>query len=192
MYVVDKATMCLAEKLADKAGTDFFTLMQNAGNAAADYIVKNTDIKDKKIFILCGKGNNGGDGFVMANQLALLGAHVFICLPLGAPVTDIANKAYGQMAKSISEIDTEIALLLLKENKFDIIIDALFGTGFSGEEPKGKIKEFFDRENKRYPNWIEQVDYDNQSLYRKLIYSAMYHNRPWMMKAIMYLRKILY
>ena len=144
MYVVDKATMCLAEKLADKSGTDFFTLMQNAGNAAANYIAKNTDIKDKKIFILCGKGNNGGDGFVMANRLALLGAHVFICLPLGAPVTDIANKAYGQMAKSVSEIDTEIALLLLKENKFDIIIDALFGTGFRGEEPKGKIKEFFD------------------------------------------------
>ena len=55
-----------------------------------------------------------------------------------------------------------------------------------------QIKEFFDRENKRYPNWIEQVDYDNQSIYRKMIYSAMYHNRPWMIKAIMWIRRILY
>lgn len=143
MYVVDKATMLSAEKFADKSGTDFFALMQNAGNSAADYIAGSTDIKNKKILIVCGKGNNGGDGFVMANRLALFGAHIFICLPLGEPATEISKKAYSQMNKNVSVIDSEIAILLLKENKFDIVIDALFGTGFSGEEPKGDIKEIF-------------------------------------------------
>ncbi len=143
MYVVDKATMCLAEKFADKSGTDFFALMQNAGGAAADYIANNTDTKDKKICIICGKGNNGGDGFVMANRLAFEGTQVSVVLPLGEPATPIAQKAYGQMEKSVSVIDTGSAISLLKEKKFDIIIDALFGTGFSGQSPRDNIAELF-------------------------------------------------
>lgn len=143
MYVVDKATMSLAEKLADKSGTDFFTLMQNAGNAAADYIADNTEIKNKKICIICGKGNNGGDGFVIANRLALSDAKVFVVLPLGEPATETAGKAFSGMGKSVSVIDTASIVSLFAENKFDIIIDALFGTGFSGEKPKGDIETIF-------------------------------------------------
>lgn len=143
MYVVDKATMRLAEKLADESGTDFFTLMQNAGNIAADYILDNTEIKNKKICIICGKGNNGGDGFVIANRLALSDATVFVVLPLGEPATQTAEKAFSQMGKSVSVIDRDSAISFLTENKFDIIIDALFGTGFSGEKPKGDTQTVF-------------------------------------------------
>ena len=55
-----------------------------------------------------------------------------------------------------------------------------------------EIKKFFRRENKRYPNWIQKVEYDKQSLYRKLIYKAMYKNRPICIKLIMWLRAKLY
>jgi glycosyltransferase involved in cell wall biosynthesis len=55
-----------------------------------------------------------------------------------------------------------------------------------------EIKKFFEKENKRYPNWINEVDYENQSTYRKLIFKAMYKNIPWLIKFVLFLRKILY
>ena len=54
------------------------------------------------------------------------------------------------------------------------------------------IKSWFKIENKRYPNWLDKIDYKNQSLYRKLIYKAMYKNRPIFIKLIMWLRAKLY
>ena len=55
-----------------------------------------------------------------------------------------------------------------------------------------ELKLYFEEQNSRYPNWIEYVDIENQSIYRRQIYKAMYYNRPWMIKLIMFLRKIMY
>ena len=51
-------------------GTPTHQLMENAGNAVATYLHKNTTFDKKNILILCGIGNNGGDGFVAARHLA--------------------------------------------------------------------------------------------------------------------------
>lgn len=55
-----------------------------------------------------------------------------------------------------------------------------------------EIKAWYKKENARYPDWIKNVDYENQSIYRKLIYKAMYKNNALAIKAIMWIRKILY
>ena len=55
-----------------------------------------------------------------------------------------------------------------------------------------EIREFFEKENQRYSGWIDKVDFKNQSTYRKLIYKAMYKNKPFLIKFIMYLRRQLY
>ena len=54
------------------------------------------------------------------------------------------------------------------------------------------IKKWLREKNKKYPNWIYEVDFDNQNLYRKLIYKAMYNENPYMIKLVMWIRRIMF
>lgn len=55
-----------------------------------------------------------------------------------------------------------------------------------------EIKKFYREENRRYPQWIEQINLRNQSLYRRLIYKAMYKNHVGMIRFLMFLRRLVY
>lgn len=55
-----------------------------------------------------------------------------------------------------------------------------------------EVKEFYKLANDKYPKWINNVGYENQSLYRKLIFNAMYKSRPIMIKFIMWIRRRIY
>ena len=55
-----------------------------------------------------------------------------------------------------------------------------------------EIKKWFAQENQRYPEWIKYVGYEKQSIYRKLVYKAIYYNVPFLLKGIMFLRKFFY
>ena len=144
MYVVDKATMQLAEAKADSKGTTFFALMQNAGEQAAEYILNNTKAANQKVLILCGKGNNGGDGFVMAGRLAEK-HRVTVALVFGEPSTETARQAFAQMPEDKVEIiGPEDCINRIKTEKFDITVDAVFGTGYNGQPPKGSLAELFE------------------------------------------------
>ncbi|MEE9258408.1 MAG: NAD(P)H-hydrate dehydratase [Nitrospinaceae bacterium] len=112
-------------------------LMENAGLAAASLIHENVpDLMEKKVVIACGKGNNGGDGFVIARHLFIDGVHVDILL-LGkrsqlksdARVNaDIAFKM-GIPIHEVNEKNLSAQNHLLRHSH--IIVDALFGTGLS-------------------------------------------------------------
>lgn len=54
------------------------------------------------------------------------------------------------------------------------------------------IKNWFIKENKKYPDWINKVDYNSQSFYKRLIYKAMYNSNAKLIKFIMFIRRILY
>ena len=138
MYVVDRNTMVSAEKLTENKGTSLYNLMLNAGNAAASFVIENGNIVGKRVCILCGKGNNGGDGFVMARRLSLY-AEVSVVMVLGKPATELSKKAFAQMGSNIKVLNCDN----FNFKNYDIIIDAVFGTGYNGEEPKGQLKELF-------------------------------------------------
>lgn len=55
-----------------------------------------------------------------------------------------------------------------------------------------EIREYFAEQNERYPDWIKNIDLDRQSVYRRQIYKAIYYNKPFMIKLIMFARKIMY
>ncbi len=126
-------------------------LMECAGYSFAMEIIKRYKLNDtSKALILCGTGNNGGDGFVIARHLSSFGIKSNVLL-LGIPEkirTEEAKLNWNIIARSLNltistniiNDSTEIVNFLsnFKDNEFqfNIIIDALLGTGI-----RGKIRE---------------------------------------------------
>ena len=66
MRVLTAAEIRGLESCAVESGVSMETLMENAGAAVTAAVTEKMDVTGKKTIILCGKGNNGGDGFVAA------------------------------------------------------------------------------------------------------------------------------
>jgi hydroxyethylthiazole kinase-like uncharacterized protein yjeF len=113
-------------------------LMENAGRSVAEQIEKVCpDLNQKSIMVLCGRGNNGGDGFVVARYLALRGATPSILLfsePEKLRGDALSNwkiaRAMGLQIRILSK-PPDAKSYLKKAVAPDIIVDALFGTGLS-------------------------------------------------------------
>jgi len=117
-------------------------LMENAGRNVAEEILKMLDDPQQaKVAILCGKGNNGGDGFVIARHLHNHG--ILVDVFLVARVSDIVKDGDAgtnlqillNMKIPVKEIlDIPGVNNILNElNGYHILVDALFGTGLSGD-----------------------------------------------------------
>jgi len=113
-----------ADRLAVKAGIPGETLMENAGRALADALCQRAD--PGPVLVLCGPGNNGGDGFVAARYLAERGWRPRLAL-LGA-----RNALQGDAALQAARWDGDILKLEEVEPEAgEAVIDALFGAGLS-------------------------------------------------------------
>ncbi len=124
MDVLTKELIRRSEEKAVQSGAfSFLELMKKAGDRACEIICNSINVKNKKIAILCGNGNNGGDGFVIAQNLKSRGALVTVIMPLDEPVTDSAKHYYSLL----SGIDFKDDL----DSEYDIIIDAIFGIGLN-------------------------------------------------------------
>lgn len=135
MKVFNTETMKKAEALSVQAGTTYFRLMENAGTAAANFIKETVSPVGLTAAILCGSGNNGGDGFVIARKLYEMGSKPFVVLGLGEPKTEDAAKMRSLLPEGISVYDAEkfSATALRMISSAEIIVDAIFGTGLTRE-----------------------------------------------------------
>ncbi len=118
------------------AGT---TLMENAGRGAAQVIADRfSPIAGKRILVVCGKGNNGGDGFVCARHLTIAGARpqVVLLARSGELKGDAGLHFAGLVTVGVPVIEVTDAVTLthLRElgQESDLVVDALLGTGVSG------------------------------------------------------------
>jgi len=122
----------------EQAGIPGLVLMENAGRGITDAIESFFDgLAGKSVAIVAGRGNNGGDGFVVARHIAIRGGHavVFLVAPeakitgdaatnlailrgLGADVRDATGEAMGCLANALEG--------------FDLLVDAIGGTGIEG------------------------------------------------------------
>ena len=138
MFVVTSKQMYNAECNAVERGISFTQLMENAGQACTKLIIKHFAIEKgskKKVLVICGKGKNGGDGFVIARALWEHGCDVTVMLACGEPKADDAIEMYSLVeATSIDIIryNSNLTLLKNKIESAEIIVEAVFGTGFSG------------------------------------------------------------
>lgn len=121
-------------------GIPSLLLMENAGSSVAWFVEDNFGpVEGKQILIACGKGNNGGDGYVAARHLLNQGASVQVVLMAsprelrGDAKTNFQILAKLQKAESSHLSIIEYSQRLPRSLRPpDIIIDALLGTGFSG------------------------------------------------------------
>jgi len=138
MKVVTAAIMQEIDRRAiEEFGLPGEILMNSAGRFVADYIESN--YKDVTVNIVCGTGNNGGDGFTAAYYLAnhKRRVRVILCgsMERVSPVSRIFMNLCIKAGLSIESADsTQQAEEIIFEN--GIIIDSVFGTGFRGT-PEG-------------------------------------------------------
>jgi hydroxyethylthiazole kinase-like uncharacterized protein yjeF len=128
------------ENKAAEQGMSHRRMMENAGSAAARVIKDKYGVKNKRIAVVCGRGNNGGDGFVAARKLFDEGAEVNIILVSGLPQTEISTENLIKAREKglpILNIEQHQNKAMLFIKTADMIVDCIFGTGFHGE-PKGE------------------------------------------------------
>src|SRR5438270_11253110 len=126
MRAIDRAT-------SERFGVPSLTLMENAGAAVADYVLSH-HAAAQRIVVFCGKGNNGGDGFVAARLLHQKGKDVqVILLADPAGLRGDAAIMYSKLPNaaivvhSSEELKTEVVGRTLDA---DLHLDAILGTGF--------------------------------------------------------------
>ena len=118
--------MQAAEQAAIARGATVEQLMERAGAALAEATYRFAG--PTPTLILCGPGNNGGDGYVAARHLASRGAPVRIAA-LGEPNSEASKRARSQWTGEVESLSAETP-------EAPILIDALFGTGLKrGLEP---------------------------------------------------------
>lgn len=138
--MVTCAEMKALEQAADRAGLSYYQMMENAGSRAAEIILQHAPETEKAV-IFCGKGNNGGDGFVAARKLRQAGLQVQVVLVEGEPVTADAKTNYELLSGDVEIFDGKDYRL----KDADLLVDAIYGTGFHGSlrSPADRIIECF-------------------------------------------------
>ncbi|GAB4264276.1 NAD(P)H-hydrate dehydratase [Thermincola ferriacetica] len=149
MFLVTAEEMQNLDKLTiDQVGIPGVVLMENAGLQVVKVIKEILgEVPGKQVAVFAGKGNNGGDGFVIARHLLNMGAEVKVLLN-GEPA-DITGDAkvnlniLQNMGQKIFTINNSNSLNIVKLTLVytDLIVDAVFGTGFKGavNDHMGKI-----------------------------------------------------
>ena len=136
MKVLTAAEMAVVDQATVAAGTSMRELMERAGEAVAAFCLRRYP-EARQVLVLCGKGNNGGDGFVAARLLAgegvgvrvlLVGRQVEVQAEAAEALGDLtAATDEGVVAELAGASADELAELLAEA---DVILDAVVGTGF--------------------------------------------------------------
>lgn len=112
---------------ASYLGVRTITLMERAGQAVANQVLEISK-PEGRVAVLCGRGNNGGDGFVCARYLAgKVHTEVFLVEPGQEITSDIARSnlaRVGDLVKPLTQFDPK---------RFDVVVDAMLGIGLRGK-----------------------------------------------------------
>jgi hydroxyethylthiazole kinase-like uncharacterized protein yjeF len=116
--ILTAAQMVAAEEALIAGGETAGSLMQIAGNGAADWVWRVA--AHRSVTVLCGPGNNGGDGYVIAEAIRARGGDVAVLSP-AEPKTDAARNA--------SKLYKGAHLPRAGEARGGVLVDCLFGSG---------------------------------------------------------------
>jgi hydroxyethylthiazole kinase-like uncharacterized protein yjeF len=122
--LLDVRQMGNADRLSVDSGVSKFELMAHAGAAVAEAIVAHWTMRH--VLVLCGPGNNGGDGFATAQQLVEAG------WPVRVAMLGLRDGLHGEAQRYAKRFQGEVEELDLSVlDGAELIVDALFGAGLS-------------------------------------------------------------
>lgn len=123
------------EALAVAQGDSYIDLMGRAGTAAATWIEEQLwqKLPSSRVVVVCGRGNNGGDGYVIAARLAALG-QVNLIMADGEVTTPTAQHWAERLPESVSVLDycAEPYLCGAAIKEAALVVDCIYGIGFHG------------------------------------------------------------
>lgn len=157
-HVLDVAEVAALERTLAEAGTPLSELMARAGAAVAEAV--RTWVPDPSpVVVLAGAGNNGGDGWMAARLLAQAGYPVTLVTP------DLAERLHAEPARTTAQdvfaeaAACKLPLRVLVAPDADVlsdavdgaqaVVDAMLGTGFSGDEVRAPYAGWIEAANRR-------------------------------------------
>ena len=131
MKIVSAEEMRAIDRLtSERFGVPSLTLMENAGSAVTDHVLSHYG-SAQRIVVFCGKGNNGGDGFVAARQLHDRGKNVrVIVLADSTELRGDAATMYRKLPVEAVAVHSGEELSRAAASQADLFVDAILGTGF--------------------------------------------------------------
>lgn len=134
----------------EDCGVPGVVLMENAGRGAAEMIAARLRRPSDPVIVLCGPGNNGGDGFVVARRLLTLGhePQVFLTTDPQKLRGDAAinQRAYAGLGRDVTRLDSGVEALSSALARAGAIVDALLGTGLD-RDLEGLVKQLVELSN---------------------------------------------
>ncbi|MBV9269217.1 MAG: NAD(P)H-hydrate epimerase, partial [Acidobacteriaceae bacterium] len=132
MKILTAAEMREVDRLTIEAGIPGILLMENAGNRVVDFLRETFCLSKERVIVICGKGNNGGDGFVVARQLWTRQ----LCRELSVVELFEPEALTGDAAiarRALAACGCPVSRSLPDQpNPATVVVDAVLGTGLSG------------------------------------------------------------
>ena len=141
------------ENKAVRSGISVEQLMENAGKLVYETTKDKYELLDENIIILCGPGNNGGDGFVAARYFSEDFTTLILFFGDEERLSEEAKSNYDKIKDKVTIINVtseeDLQYFHYQKDKKYIFIDALLGTGFSGtpREPVSIGINYFNKQN---------------------------------------------
>ena len=152
MKILTAAQMREVDRLTIERGIPGLILMENAGNRLVDFLCEAfAPLSEQRVVVVCGKGNNGGDGFVAARQLFTRK----LCRELTVLELFDTKELTGDAATNRQMLETcgcPVVRSLSNEARLaNIVVDAILGTGLSGPVKEGAALDGIRLINREFP-----------------------------------------
>lgn len=152
MKVLTAEQMREVDRMTVESGVPGLILMENAGMRVVEFLQeKFSPLSSQRVVVLCGKGNNGGDGLVVARQLHIRKLTKTLHVVLACAPQDLTGDAaanYRMLAFAGCPVHVEITPEM---HAATLVVDALLGTGVRGA-PTGRVAEMIHALNTGFPS----------------------------------------
>jgi NAD(P)H-hydrate epimerase len=151
MKILTADAMREVDRLTIARGIPGIILMENAGSRVVEYLQEAfSPLSRHRVVILCGKGNNGGDGFVIARQLFQRRLCLRLTVIEAFPKHELTGDA--ALARTMLEVSGCPVLSEIPDEALQatVVVDAVLGTGVRGAAT-GRALEFIKAINERFP-----------------------------------------
>ena len=151
MRVLTAAQMREVDRRTVQAGIPSLVMMENAGNRVVEFLIERfSPLSAHRIAILCGKGNNGGDGMVVARQLFTRCSPEALWVVLLAGQEELKDDALANYQMLVAAGCPILNELPHEAQTASLVVDALLGTGITGAT-RGVVRDAIQAINTGFP-----------------------------------------